>query len=1128
MMRGIACGITVGGILCSGVGAQGPQPLQLASREPAFYAIVGTHIERAEAGSFAALRARLALRLHNATIPEALKAIENQTPLRFAYKPSNLPNGATVSLDARDITVAAALTQILLDADVDVEIAPYGQATIVARDRRADVTQINDSIVVRGTITDSSTHKPLSGAVVRIAGGTRVATSGSDGVYTITDLAPGTYKLVVRRLGYSSTTVEVRAPGVGTYTRDIALAVVPTLLNQVVTTVTGNQQLKTLGNTIATINADSLVPTTPVTSLSDVLNARAPGVQVINPGGLTGASPVVYVRGVGSLLESTQPLLYVDGVRVNNSFANRPADYATSMSGGFNDINPDEIASIEIVKGPSAATLYGTDAANGVILVTTKRGETGSTRWNMYGEGGALTVNPDFFPFNYTGWGHDGQGNITNQCTLVAVASNSCTQDSVTKFTPLRVPSLTPLGTGNRGKFGAEVSGGTQQARYFVSGDYTSEVGPLKDPVRDQRILDSLLGPLAGGGNIRHPNSASKYDGRVNLTTPIGSTGDITMSANYLSQESHIPNSYVTAYDAGGAGYRDACDGWANCNRPAGSFANLTDDKTQHVTGGTTAHWVPTPWLTARATVGVDASNDAYLTELPAAAAPVTFTPGGLVYDMRQSTTLYSVDLGTTLRWPIATSFVSSTSIGAQYHREDVASTVASATNLTVGGTTVGAGIPTGAQANNEDVVAGTYAEEQLAFDDRLFLTGAVRVDGANNFGRDFQTAVYPKGSASWLVSKEPFFPKLGWLSLWRVRGAYGESGTQPGEVLTTLQAHPATIDGTLQPGLTLSTLGNANIQPERQKELEVGSDLDLVGSRLHIEFTYYHKRNVNALYNAPLGASLGIGSVEENVGTIVNWGYEALVTTTLLAERSLTWDVSLNGSVNHNQVVSFGPNFQPIDGLFGNPSFVAGYSAPAWFAQPYTYSDANHDGIIEPNEIHVDASKYVYYGPVTPPLQWTAATQIGLFENHLRFAAQFDHRGGFVIPNIYLAIQCFQGTAAANNLRSASLASQAACVAVTQNGNSIRGMLQDASFTRLRELSVTYALPDRLAHHLNSRSFSLTLSARNVALWTHYRGGDPESAPEFVGAPGQAALYANGGGIPSTQYWLARINVGL
>src|ERR1700722_11923082 len=135
MMRGAICGISVGVILCSGAGAQGPQPLQLASREPAFYAIVGTHIERAEAGSFAALRERLVLRLHTATIPEALTAIQEQTSLRFTYKPSILPAGATVRLDASDITVAAALTQILLDADVDVEIAPYGQATLVARDR---------------------------------------------------------------------------------------------------------------------------------------------------------------------------------------------------------------------------------------------------------------------------------------------------------------------------------------------------------------------------------------------------------------------------------------------------------------------------------------------------------------------------------------------------------------------------------------------------------------------------------------------------------------------------------------------------------------------------------------------------------------------------------------------------------------------------------------------------------------------------------------------------------------------------------------------------------------------------------------------------------------------------------
>jgi TonB-linked SusC/RagA family outer membrane protein len=1124
MMRGVVCGISVGVILCSGAGAQGPQPLQLASREPAFYAIVGTHIERAEAGSFAALRERLVLRLHNATIPEALTAIQEQTSLRFTYKPSILPAGATVRLDASDITVAAALTQILLDADVDVEIAPYGQATIVARNRVANQRQPSDSIIVRGTITDSSTHGPLAGAVVRVAGGTRSATSGLDGLYSITGLAPGTYRLVVRRLGYLPTSVEVTASIPGVYKRDIALTASPAVLDQVVTTVTGDERLRSIGNNIATIRADSIVPTAPVTSLGDVINARAAGVQVINAGGVTGASPVLYIRGAGSLSQSTQPLVYVDGIRVANSYAGSPT-FSGGTAGRFNDVAPEDIESIEVVKGPSAATLYGTDAANGVILITTKRGQGGATRWTVYGEGGALTADAASLPYNYTGWGHaPGTSQEINSCTLDAVAAGSCIQDSVTKFSPLHVGSLTPIGTGNREQAGAQVSGGAKSMRYFISGDYTSETAPLQDPSPDQRTLDSLVGPKIGSGYVQHPNSVGKYDGRLNLTASLGQNADVAISSSYLSQTTQIPVGGAPLFAAGGPGYRDQNDGWGFFGAPETEFSLIPSEETHHFTGAVTSHWTPVSWLTTRATVGLDASSDMFTELQPAEAAPVDGNPGGYVFDQQTTTTLYSVDLGSTARLPLTSWLVSSTSIGAQYHRVNQASTVASATQLSPGATSIAGGLPLGSQSDTQSVVAGVYAQEELALNDRLFLTGAVRVDGANDFGQKFQTATYPKGGVSWLVSRESFFPTWHWLSLWRLRGAYGESGTQPGIVLTTLATGPVTIDGVHQTGVGLASLGNPQVQPERQKEIEAGSDLDLVDSRIHIEFTYYRKRNVNALYNVPLGASLGVGSIEENIGQIQNWGYEALLSAELVSTRSFAWGIALNGSINHNRVVTLGPYFQPIYGQYGNTSVIAGYPLFSMLAQPYSYVDANHNGIIEPNEITV-ANTPQFVGGTIPGRQLTAATHVDLFDHRVRIGAQFDYRGDFVIPDQFLSSQCFNGTAFGTTSRSASLRQQAACVAYTNYGTN-DGIIFDGSFLRFRELSLTLAVPDHVAERLRARSLSLTLSARNLALWTHFPAGDPESAAQTLGFPG-SSLYS-GGGIPSSQYWLARVNIGL
>ncbi len=971
---------------------------------------------------------------------------------------------------------------------------------------------------MRGTISDSSTHKPVTDATVRVAG--KGAITGPDGAYTINGLTAGTYTLVVRRLGYAVTTVQV-TPSAGVYTRDIALVPVPTVLDQVVTTVTGNQRLSTIGNTIATINADSIVPNTPVTSLSDIINARAPGVQVINPGGLTGASPYIYIRGPGSLTLSVQPLLYIDGVRVANSTAG-PAGYEES-SGRFNDLSMDEIQSIEIVKGPSAATLYGTDAANGVIVVTTKQGVSGAPRWSMHVEGGALTIDPDQFGYNYSGWGQSA-GQVTNSCTLAAIAAQACTQDSITKFNPLRDPGLTPLGTGNRADVGVQVSGGGSNIRYFVSGNYTSEIGYLKDDAYDQHTLDSLVGPAAGAGNVRHPNGISKYDGRVNLSAPLGRSGDVSVSGSYLSESGSIPYSGAIQNWAGGVGYRDPSADWLFGATPGSFFGSIENETNQHFTGSGTAHWLPTSWFTGRLTAGIDESASGFSQFIPPAAAPITFVNGGNIIDARGTTNIYSVDVGGTARAPLFSSLVSNTSVGAQYHRAETKTATATASNLTTGSSFVGGGVSQGAQVDSEGVVAGVYAEEEFAWDDRLFLTGAVRVDGANDFGHDFRSAAYPKGSVSWLISREHFFPHPSWLSLLRLRAAYGESGTQPGQVLTTYSSVPVTIDGALQPGMTLSSLANPHVQPERQKELEAGADLDMADSRVHMEFTYYRKRNVNALYNAPLGSSLGsVASILENVGTVLNWGYEAQLSAVMLDTRPLSWDVSLNGSVNHNQVVTLGPYFQPIYGQGGAPSIVAGYPIYSMFAQPYTYRDANGNGIIEPNELTI-ASGERFYGPTIPPVQVTAGTHVGLFGNRVRVGALFDYRGQFVIPNQALAAQCALGTAFATVSRQASLADQAVCVAYNGTAFTNRGVISDGAFIRFRELSLTYAAPDAVARAFRARSMSVTLSARNIAIWSHFNGGDPETAPSPSGPVNNT--YFAGGGLPPAQYWLARINL--
>jgi outer membrane receptor protein involved in Fe transport len=362
-MKGrLVCLAVVGAVLGTSAGAQSlEKPLQLASREPAFYAIVGSHIERAEARNVAALRERLVLRLHNATISEALKAIEDQTSLRFAYKPSILPPGATVSLDAGDITVAAALTQILLDADVDVEIAPYGLASIVVRQPHNNVAPDTVTGTIIGRITDTKTHEGLAYATVSLEGTSHAVTATDSGSFRIAHVRAGTYALTARRVGYHVQQRSVTVTAGTVTTVDLALEQSAGQLDQVVVTGTVVPvEIKSVPTPITVVTDSEIAQQQPRT-VNELFRQNVPtGVsfdQFYKPN-----ATYMSVRGATDLNSSiTAVKVFIDGIEVAQNFAS--------------PVDPASIDHIEVIRGPEAAAIYGSGAIDGVIQIFTKHGD---------------------------------------------------------------------------------------------------------------------------------------------------------------------------------------------------------------------------------------------------------------------------------------------------------------------------------------------------------------------------------------------------------------------------------------------------------------------------------------------------------------------------------------------------------------------------------------------------------------------------------------------------------------------------------------------------------------------------------------------------------------------------------
>jgi TonB-linked SusC/RagA family outer membrane protein len=1082
-----------------------------ASRGPRFLLSAALRPVPVDISRTPVLRQRLSLDLGDVPLKVALSAIAQQSGLDLVYSDDVLPAGARVSLRAEGITVAAALTDVLADADVDVVFSRNGRAALVPRAAMARL----DSVTIHGRVTDAKTGQPVSNATVLVEQTRFSARTDEDGRYSIVGVPAGTYIVTAHRLGYQRAAQSVTTSS-SEVVVDFALAILPTTLDEIVVTVTGEQRRVELGNAIGTISADSLARTAPVTSLADLINARVPGAQVLLGDGFSGASPRLRLRGINSFSVSDDPLVIVDGARVESSPYTRGG--AGALPGRLSDLSPDEIESIEVVKGPSAATLYGTDAANGVLVIKTKRGAGGPPQWNTYAEVGAVTI-PGRYRTNWYAWGHAPDGTVM-QCTLLLLAAGACVQDSITTLNLFTDPSRTPLHAGLRQDYGAQVSGGTAAVRYFLSSQLQSEDGGLRLQGAEFSRLDSI-----SGGNVRdyqvRPNAYRRINLRGNLSAAVSPRVELTLSTGFVDGLTRLQNGSVFTYQVFSPGYVDANGGWA-FSRPSDIFAPRAEEHLSRFTSSLGATWQMAAWLQSRATAGVDFSS-AFEDGLQIPGEGPSFYATGSRVDGRISSSLTSLDFGITATNRVTDALSLQTAAGAQYNRRSAINLSASAVGLAPGSETLtGAVTTTTTESTDESVVAGTYVQETAAFSNRLFLTAAVRADGAGSFGSAFKVAWYPKASASWLISDEPFFPHDIGISSLRLRAAYGASGVQPSSVaaLETLQPVTGFVDGTAQSGLRQATLGNRDLRPERQREFEGGMDLEFFTGRVRFEGTYYLRRSTDALVNGALGPSAGVTSQFINIGSVQNRGWEGAVDVRLIESPTVTVAVSANGSINSNTLLSLAPgvsvNAQPQ--LW---SQVPGYPLYGWWDRPILgFNDANHDGIIEPGEVQIAATPQ-FMGPTTPTRQLTLGGTVTLLGRVLSISTLLDHRGGYVEPVYSLIYGClFANNCQAVNDPKTPLEDQARAVAAI--GFNTGPYTVSGAFWRWRELSMTANLPARTARLVGARNVSVTVSGRNLALWTRFPGVDPEGTIN----PG-TNLSGESLSAPASRYWLLRVNLG-
>ncbi len=959
---------------------------------------------------------------------------------------------------------------------------------------------------ITGRVTESGSGQPVADANVVIVGTTRGARTDAEGRYRISDVPAGPAQVRALRIGYASTAQPVNVTAGSTNSVDFALSSAAISLDRVLVTAQGGEQRRVeVGNAVSNI-AVADVQKASVPNGASLLQGRAPGVTVIQNGGTTGTSARVRIRGANSINLSNEPLLIIDNVRVNNSNNSFSPNLGGQSVSRLNDLDPEEIETIDILKGPAASAMYGTAAANGVIQVTTKRGRAGKPTYTVYAETG--NIKPyDKFPANYNSY--SGGGANPSFCFLADVAGGvaGCPAiDSLFVYNPLMENS--PFRTGHNNRGGLQSSGGNDLAQYFVSGDINDETGVfLNNRLRSVNVRSNLN--LVPFSTLRVQINGGYLTSRASL--PQNDNNNLGIVPNGLLGKAR-PNEPVEPVSGSRLGYF--------LRAPSKLYSLQSNQDIERFTGGLNGNYTPVSWLQVLGTLGYDALNrfDAQLLP-PNILDNNTSNRIGNRTANRYQIYNYTANLSGTGTFNLGQSIVSKTSVGTQFQRENFTDNQAFGTTL-VAGTGSLAGTSTGFSVGEDQLdnrTLGYFAQQQFELFDKFFVTGALRGDKNSAFGREFKFARYPSGSISYVMSRESWFPTR-FISTFKLRGAYGVSGLRPGPVDALQYFNPTAVNivGTETSAINIGNLGDPNLRPEKVREGEFGFESSMFGDRLGLDFTVFDKQSRDALISRTLPSGAGTAAAQlTNIGRVSNKGTELQATLGLLRLEKFGWDATFNYATVHNKLVSLGKDalgnpIQPIIFGLGGASqrHTEGRPLGSYYQPTYTYSDANGDGIIGYNEVTLGDTAYL--GNPLPTHTWSLNSSMTFFHN-LHLNTLLDAQRGFSQFNSTQEFRC--GTIAncpEIYVKGYPLWEQARAIANINFGTAA-GYIEDASYVKLREMSLTWDVPTEFATRLGmTRGVSLTFAGRNLHTWTNYTGLDPEinfttanfSQAEFLSQP--------------------------
>lgn len=965
---------------------------------------------------------------------------------------------------------------------------------VVAALAPASYAQSTAGQTITGTITDAADRSPLPGVTIIVRGTTIGATTDGKGQFSLS-LPESNTTLLVSAIGYQAQTVNVTSGQV-----QVALRADVKQLSEVVVTGYSEQNRKTLTSAISSVNGDALKDI-PAASPDQLLQGKAPGVQVSANSGVPGGGIFIRIRGSNSVNASNDPLYVVDGVFINNTNLIATGLGNQVSSNPLADLNPQDIESIEILKDANATAIYGSRGANGVVLITTKRGKAGDkTRitfntyhaWSKAPKQYDLVTGQELATLENECFLNDGGNPAQLPYRSVASGGRGLPEEQQTYD---RLSDV--FRTAQTQSYELSAAGGSAKTQFYIGGGYFKQQ------------------------SIARPTDFERFSLRVNLDNSvtdklrIGTSTALTRTHRNVSSNDNnpvgvinsalFPRTNLPVYNADGSYAK-----YGSFDNHQALIDNLNNDAVgSRVISNVYGQYQFGKHLTLRSSWSID-FNDMYENNfnntLILAGQPRGTASSFLSRDitlLNEQTLNYSVNLGenhslqalvgNTLQ---KNTFQRTSLAGQQFPSNDLTSIASAATQ-------------TGSSSRSQAGLVSFFGKGTYSFKQRYTADVSIRADASSRFGRDNRWGYFPAVGVGWRLSEEEFVKNLNVFQELKLRASIGKTGNQAGisdfAALGLVQGGANYLD---LPGTTPLQLANPNLSWESTRQWNVGVDAAVLQNRVLVEFNYYDKYTSGLLLNVPVPRKTGFASVVENYGAVSNKGLELQATVNWLPKAAVQWSTTFNVARNVNKIEKLAaPITSGSRDIFrleeGAPLYSfwlyhqTGVNPENGDAQ---YEDVNGDGQLTVADRKLVGNAWPnYFGGLTNSVSYKGI-DFGFTLNFEQGAKIMNMNRFFLVhggtqSNIgYLREQLDRWQKPGDVTDIPRLTTNAAS---NNYGGVVQNLsdryLEDGSFLRLRTLSVGYTVPKEVAAKARLNSLRVYVQTANLFTITPYSGLDPE-----------------------------------